>query len=89
MPRRVDKVKGKWGESRYAMGAAYRGEKVTRPKKAVGRDFDKETTDTRGRKRIVHIEVKTGNSKLSRAQQNMKATKDGKYKVVRYKNMMQ
>src|SRR3989338_9859897 len=81
-----NKAKGKAAEETYRMGAALRGAQVERS--PHGKDFIERQTDTfTGRvTRTTHVEVKSGNARLSKLQQRTKK-KTSNYKVVRQNSL--
>ena len=81
-----NRAKGKAAEEAYEMGAALRGARVERS--PHGRDYiERQTNMFTGKvTRTTHVEVKSGNAKLSKLQQKTKR-KTSNYKVVRQNSL--
>ena len=78
---RENQEQGKAGERKIREKYEFSGGKVTRTGK--GHDFKVETKDWFGNKTTKHIEVKTGNSKLSKLQKKKQSRLGDKYVVER------
>jgi len=77
---------GRTGEDSYKMSAMLQGKQVERS--PHGRDFIERTRNpVTGRvTKTTHIEIKTGNAKLSKLQQKTKKSKSN-YKVIRQNSL--
>jgi len=78
---RDNQEQGRAGEKKIKEGYEFSGYKVTRTGK--GHDFKAEKKDWFGNKTTKHIEVKTGNSKLSKLQKKKRGQFGDKYVVER------
>jgi len=78
---RENQEQGREGERKIREKYEFSGGKVTRTGK--GHDFKVETKDWFGKKTTKHIEVKTGNSKLSKLQKKKQRRLGDKYVVER------